>query len=441
MNKERFLTADIKKEMLSNAIPALGGITLLAIDSFLDGLIISRLLGPKALGGLTLLSPFLVFQTALGTLTASGASILISKAVGQANTEKINRVFFNLHLTAGLLWVIGLAFYAVVGRYALNFLSNDGIEIGFAHSFYQVFAAGSFIVIISLTYGALLRSGGEFKRVSFYLLVSIVVNVLLSLLLVPVYGMAGCAFAILFSLLVYAVLSFFQIQRAFQLHLRSSYELKTILELVSVGLPGFLFQFSSIFRQLLIIKFLTLYAASDIALYGVISRVIALMIIPTQALMQSFQPLYTINLGAKRFDRCQEAVQLVKRYALLIALTVCLLAGLFTKSIVGLFLDGPGTAGDVAAFRICLVLVLYYPVSALSFVQLQSSGFHKYVSWLSSARETVILLPLLLVFNHMLVSNAVYWAILTEVTLYTMLIYRLATHKTGKFFTLQTNEI
>ena len=430
MNKERFLTANIKTEMLSNAIPALGGITLLAIDSFLDGLIISRLLGPKALGGLTLLSPFLVFHTALGSLTASGASILISKAVGEANTEKINRVFFNLHLVAGLLWLIAFAFYALLGHYALGFLSNDEIEISYAHSFYQVFATGSIVVIISLTYGALLRSGGEFKRVSVYLLVCIVVNVILSLMLVPVYGMAGCAFAILFSLLVYAVLSFFQIQRAFKLRLQSAYDLKTIYELLSVGLPGFLFQFSGIFRQLLIIKFLTMHAASDIALYGIISRVISLMIMPTQALMQSFQPLYTINLGAKLFDRCQQAVQLVKRYALLIAFTLCLVAGLFTESILGLFLNGPSTAGNVAAFRICLVLVLYYPISAISFIRLQSSGFHKYISWLSSVREIIILLPLLLVFTSLFMSNAVYWAILSEVSLYTILVHHLATYKT-----------
>ena len=428
---ENFLKGNISKNILTNAIPALGGLILLVIDSFLDGIIVSRMMGQKALGGLTLLTPLLIFQSSLGSLVASGSSILISKSVGKYDDSSIRIIFFNQHLVAVILSVLAFVLYLFMGDWVLHKLSSDEIEIAFAHSFYKVFSAGSIIVILSMSYGALMRSFGQFRNMSLFLLISIVTNVVLSLVLIPIFGMSGCALAILVSMFLYATLNLLSILRIYRRVIEFKVDFEVINQIFSIGLSAFLFQFSNILRQAIILKFINLQGNTDLALYGVISRILALMIIPTQAIIQSFQPLYIANLTANFKERCTEAINTVKRYAILLAVAFCVMGMLFSENILLAFFKGNTINYEsLEAFRIALLLIIFYPIASLSFVLLQSSGNHKIATIIVSVRELFLLLPLMFLFTQFLASNAVYWAILLEVAIYTTVIYGVARYKT-----------
>lgn len=428
--KEEFLTADIRKMILFHAIPALGGIILLVIDSFFDGLLLSRLIGQQALAGLTLASPLLIFQSALGSLVASGASILISKAIGRGDQKTIQHVFFNLHLLAFAFSIIAYVFYLIFGDSILHLLSQDETQIRYAHAFYHTFCLGTPIIILALSYGALLRSSGAFKKISLYLFISLVINIVFSWLLIPILGMSGCALGTLMSLIVYATLNFIQISRNYDLHFTSGIHVHTIRDIFNVGLSSFLFQLSSILRQALIIKFIQLQFNNDVSVYGALSRMLSLLVIPAQALIQSFQPLYITNLGADLKARCLRAIKFTTLYGLCISVCLCLLTAFFAADILSYFLNSkqlPPAA--LQAFYICLGLAVFYPVSALNYVLLQSSGHHHYATVIACTRELVLLLPLLLLFRNITTINTTYWAILAEVVVYTFLIYGVVHYK------------
>ncbi|MEO6282391.1 MAG: MATE family efflux transporter [Dyadobacter sp.] len=424
---------------MSNAFASLGAVALLSIDAFLDGIILSRLLGHQALGAVTLLSPFMIFQSALASLVATGASVLISRAVGEDNDLRILSIFKNMHILAVVLAVMCHLAYLIVGDWTLHTLSSDEQEILYAHEFYSIFSAGTLIVILSQGYGALMRSSGQFGKVSMLLLLSVLINVLLSLILIPKIGIAGCSWAMLTSLLVYSFLAFSQIQSTYRINFRGRISREVITEIFSIGFSSFIFQSSNIFRQALIIKFISIHSAGDTAFYGIISRVIALMVIPTQALFQSFQPTFIANLGAGLQMRCQQAILAVKRYSVIAATILCAAAFFLAENIFILFfpeLKIPKQA--FTAFRMCLLLVLCYPLSALSFVLLQSSGNHKQAVVISSGREVVLLLPLLLLLNQTGLANGVYIAIVTEVIIYTSLIYVFASIKMNSLLSVKT---
>jgi Na+-driven multidrug efflux pump len=431
MNQD-FLKENITKSILNNALPALGGLILLVIDSFLDGIIVSRMIGQKALGGLTLLTPLLIFQTSLGSLVASGASILISKSVGKNDELNIRIIFFNQHLVALALSILAFGLYLFLGDWILHRLSSDEMEIAFAHSFYKVFLAGSIIVILSMSYGALMRSFGQFRNMSLFLLASILTNVVLSLVLIPIFGMAGCATAILISMFLYGMLNLFSIWRIYYRVIEFTVDFEIINQILSIGFSAFLFQFSNIFRQAIILKFINLQGNNDLALYGVISRILALLVIPTQALMQSFQPLYIANLAANLKERCIESIQVVRNYGILMAIVFCGLGMIFTENVLSAFFKGNIlNPASLEAFRIALLLIIFYPIASLSFVLLQSSGNHKMATILVASREVLLLLPLMFLFSQFVVTNTVYWAILLEVAIYTTIIYGVTRFKTG----------
>ena len=429
-NTTVFLEENISRILWLNAIPALGGIILLAVNSLADGLLVSRLLGQQALAGLTLATPVIIFQSALGTLVATGASVLISKALGNGNKPLIQKVFTNIHILAILLALINYLLYCFLAMPLLKLLSANRAEIAYAYDFYSVFSKGAIIVILSLSYGALLRSGGKFGRISLHLFVALLVNIGFSFWLLPVLGIRGCALAMLASMFAYAVLNYFQVVKLYALNLQLTFSFTTISDICSIGISSFLFQFTAIIRQALIIKFIHITSSGSVALYGSISRILALAIIPAQALIISFQPMFITNLSANHFERCRQLIRITRQYAAGVSVIVFITCLLFSSAIITYYMDTPTIpVSYFEAYCICLTLIVFYPFSSLSFVLLQSSGQHQYTTIISALRETVLLLPIALLFYHLNYQNAIYWAILTEVILYSTFMFSLAQYK------------
>lgn len=433
--KELFLDGNIKRTLLTNAVPALGGIMLLAINSVADGLFVSRLLGERALAGLTLASPFIIFQSSLATLVATGSSVLINRGLGSDDKRLIKHVFDNVPIVAICLAIINLAIYHLVGLRLLKLLSNDSQAIQYASQFFNLFSAGTIVVILSLCYGALIRSGGLFKRVSLHLLISLIANIALSLILIPSFGMGGCALAMLGSMLVYAVLNFRTVRQYYQLSFAIRYDFSIIKQIASIGLSSGLFQFSAVIRQTIIIAFIHLTVSGDVAWYGALSRILALAIIPAQAIVQSFQPMFITNLGAGQSERCRLILAQAGKYAFGSSLLVAIACGCGVYPIFSFYLNQP-TISDAAyqAYFICISSIILYPVSSLSFVLLQSSGFHQTTTVIAALREVTLLLPIALLLSHLQVENAIYWAVITEVGLYTTIIFSVAWLKTNGLF-------
>ena len=422
-DKELYIRGDIKTLLIQNAIASLGGLLILSIDTFIDSIVVSKVINEKAFSALIILSPFIVFQSALTSIASTAISVLASKAIGEKDEEKIQSIFTNSHLLSLIASLLLIVLFTVFGNSILHQLSNDYKEIQYAYSFFIILAIATPIISVSINYGAFMRCAGQFKQLNVNLLISVIANILLAYILAIYFGIVGVATATVFSTCIYAALNYLQIKKVYQFKWELSYCKITLAELFQVGLSGFLFQVTSIIRQLLIIKSLYIFAAnSGISIYGSVGRVVALFIIPAQAFIQAFQPIFAVNLSSEHYQRCHLLMQLTLKYSIIISSLLSLLLYIFPRLILNLFLDEI-TVDAIEAFRLCVFAIGLFPISALCYTIMQTNGNHKLASVIVSLREFVLLLPLLYFLNQQGHQNATYLAIITEILLYTIFIF------------------
>lgn len=106
MNK--MATVDIGKLMLSMGIPMILSMVLQAFYNIVDSAFVSNMpgTGEAALNALTLAFPVQMLMVAIGIGTGVGTNALLSKSLGQGNTEKVNK-------TSGNSLFLGLVIYIV----------------------------------------------------------------------------------------------------------------------------------------------------------------------------------------------------------------------------------------------------------------------------------------------------------------------------------------
>ena len=229
------------------------------VFSITDAVIVGNVLGKQALGAINATSNLTKFFLNLFTGICSGATILVGQAVGAKNDE---RIFKSLH-TGMMFAVLGGISVAVccipcTGLFMkLMRIPEDMVPYSSIYTSIFFFGmAGTFIYDMGA--GAL-RATGDSRHPFYYLVISLVVNVLLDILLTMVipWGIRGAAIATAASQFVSAGLVVAKLCRLngacrlFPGKLRL--DIPVFREMLSLGIPmgisGILYSISNIAIQ------------------------------------------------------------------------------------------------------------------------------------------------------------------------------------------------
>ena len=217
------------------------------------------------------------------------------------------------------------------------------------------------------------------------------------------WGIRGAGISTAISQCVsFAVLmAFFQsrhCQQSFQLKDVRNF-LKEIPGITAAGLPAFLGQVLATLSTMCLNREARVYGDSAIAAMSIVGRVSFLMFAVGLGIAQGFQPVSGFNYGAEKYGRV--------RKGFLFTLAVCeALLGFFaiigmidSDIIIAAFRDDAEVRaiGGTALFMQCFG-ILFAPLLTCTNVLLQSAGKNRASSLVSSMRNGLFFLPLILIF-------------------------------------------
>ena len=108
----------ITKAMKNFLIASVLTMAINQLNTSVDGIIVSHLVGPDALSAVTLYLPVNLIVTALGTLLGIGATIIAAKAIGRRDKEAVSGILStalaSLILAGICLGIAGFAFADVI---------------------------------------------------------------------------------------------------------------------------------------------------------------------------------------------------------------------------------------------------------------------------------------------------------------------------------------
>jgi Na+-driven multidrug efflux pump len=125
------------QHLLKFAFPTMLSMLIMSTFGTVDGIFVSRLIGPMALAPVSVVFPFLSFAMAVGLLLGVGGNAMIAKKLGEGR-DKEGRQNFSLIVLAGLIasiviMVVGLAF----PDFILDILGTDDFVRDMAMDYLQ----------------------------------------------------------------------------------------------------------------------------------------------------------------------------------------------------------------------------------------------------------------------------------------------------------------
>lgn len=110
--QKKMATMPVNKLMLRMGIPIILSMMLQALYNIVDSAFVSNMAenGEEALNALTLAFPVQILIVAVGVGTGVGVNALLSKALGQKDYEKANRVAGNAYFVTFLIYIACVLF-------------------------------------------------------------------------------------------------------------------------------------------------------------------------------------------------------------------------------------------------------------------------------------------------------------------------------------------
>ncbi|RMG66582.1 MAG: MATE family efflux transporter [Bacteroidetes bacterium] len=328
-------------------IPMVFGIFSMVAFNLVDTYFIGQE-GTLELAALSFTLPVVMVLGAIGMGMSMGASAVISRAFGEGDQAKVQRLTVDslmLALAAALLFV-GLGLLTMDPLFRL--LGAEGEVLELVKEYMTVWYIGVSFVIIPFVGNSAIRANGDTLTPAVIMASMVVLNIILDPILIfgwgpiPAMSLRGAAIATVIARALSLLLGLVVLYRKDMLTLRvpsTAEALTSWRSILRIGLPASATNLVVPLTTALITRLVATYGPEAVAALGVSSRIDLFAIMIVVALSSVIGPFVGQNLGAGKLQRLQKGVMMSQRFGLLWGVAMLLLLGLSGRWIAPLFTD------------------------------------------------------------------------------------------------------
>lgn len=301
--------------ILRFAIPLLIGNLFQQMYNIVDSLVVGNYVGTEALAAVGIGNHPVRVLLALFMGLGTGATIRISHHTGAGNNEGVRQVMQTANgmmlIVAVPLTIIGL----LVAEPILWAMNTPAETMPLAKSYLSI----TFLGVVSLMgynlNAGILRGLGDSRSSLLFLIVATVVNIVLDLLFVAVFGMGvmGAAIATIIAMTVAWVFSIAFILRRYPHYASKPWHFRihgeSLKEILRLGLPiGFNDALFSL-GHLMLTSLINTHGSAFTAGYSVGGKVDAISFMPIASFAAATTTYVGQNVGAKQYDRVRQGAR------------------------------------------------------------------------------------------------------------------------------------
>ena len=411
LHYKKMTETPVPKLVLKLAVPTTISMVISSIYNMADTYFVSCLKDTSATAAVGVVFALMAIIQAVGFTIGMGCGSWISRLLGEQQHEKASRIGTSAVLFGLSFGLILLVFGRIFVKPLMLLLGATDTILPYAVDYGQYILFAAPIMILSFTLNNILRGEGK----ATYSMIGIGLGGILNMILDPIFifdfglglGIAGAAIATAISQCVGCFLllcPFLLGKTAVKLNpsLISS-KITDYLNILRFGLPSFCRQGLSSASSVLLSHsaktFAGVYADPAIAGMSVVSRVFMFVFSLCLGLGQGYQPVLGFNYGAKKHERVKKAFNFTL-YTSTVMFVVAGTAGfIFAPKLLRLFSDNDAKMLEVAvsAFRAQCISMPFIPVGVMCNMTFQSLGRASVATFLSSLRQGLFYIPLMLI--------------------------------------------
>lgn len=412
---ERLGTESIGKLLLEMSSQTTLALLVYAIFSITDTYFLSVGINSLAAAGASIISPVLIALGGLATTVGAGGASVVSRALGEADSEKASRTVANTFL---IFWAAALTitvFGAVFIRPIVYLLGATDNVAPYAIAYGRIIFLGA---LTSTGYSAIVRADGNVRYSTAMWLIPVTTNIVLCWMFIMELkmGVIGAALATVIGQAISAGMSiyffFFRKNRSYDIRLAYFKPDRAIIhEVLAIGLPSFI---KSLSAGLVVIVTNNLLKSiggdSALGIFAIINRLYASLNTPQTGLMQGMQPVLGYNFGRKQYDRVQQAIRYSLGSSLVYGLVVCGLCLLIPSALIGMLSkESAIVVQGQSALRLLGLAAPVVGISMMVAAYFQSAGQAREALLITLGGILVVKLPVLLIAARLFSLNGI-WA-------------------------------
>ncbi len=407
-----------KKLFWKFLIPAVSSAIAVAAYSFVDTIAIGQGVGPEGTAACAIVLPIFSIAHFIALLCGIGGSVLMSRARGEGNNEKGDAYFTASLLFVGfvtlIVWILGTAFQEPL--YRLFGADDSLLPYAYEYGRWIFYALPSFVLVYFL--GCFIRTDGAPKFVMMVTLLGGVINIIGDIVLVfPLkMGMTGAALAtVAGSVVQTAMLLGYILLGKTSLHLAKPYQWRKAVRNISVlGIGAGVSQVAMTVVTYIINNQIMRYSgAAALAVYGMLSTVVALFLSIFSGIGEAAQPIVSVNFGAGNRSRYQSVGNLGVKTAIVFG-TVCFgICALFPDQMTSLFMKVTPEVAEIAPYIVRVYAISFLPMAINMFATayLQSVSKANAATAVSMLRGLILSSILLYVLPLFMKGDGIWWAV------------------------------
>ena len=444
METQYFASAPVPKAMVKFIVPTILSQLVTLLYNLADAFFVGHTNDPNQMAALTLSFPIFMFLTAIGNLMGIGANSLISRSLGEGDLNQAKK--------AGLYGVYGGILLAVLFSIVMALFMRPILTlVGASEHTYAYTASylkwtvviGGIPTVISLVLGHLIRAEGNTKQASIGMSIGGVLNIFLDPVLISWAGLGitGAAIATAFSNCI-AMLYFFSVlyqnrkTSVLALYAKGiAFERKILAQIILIGFPAALVVLLGSTANIVLTHDMAPYGDINVAAFGVVQKIGTVTIQITMGITQGVMPLIGYNYGAGNHARTREISRDTFLILALYAAACLIVIEAFPMQMIQIFTSEADTIQVGTSFLKCWILC----TPGMCFVNLFNTIFQAMGKWppslfLSLFRQALLLIPLLIILNHVVGLYGLVWSqpisdtcsLILGIVLYRMLVRKTA---------------
>ncbi len=422
----------LDKKFNEYLFPAVLGAMSILLASFIDGIIVSKMINADALSAINLADPVILFMQAVFFLFGIGGLITISSALGERDSSKANVVFtlaaIGSLIASVLVTLLGTLFIDNI----VSAICNEPQLTQMVKEYVFYSFCGSALIIMIPTFVLLMRADGLPKFSSAVLVVSNAVNLLMDIVYIKVFdmGIKGAALATVTGyavgmLMVLYYLLFFK-KRTLRFVKLSAKDVRYTGELCSSGISSVLNTVLLFVKAILLNRIVISTAGAEgIKAFSVCNFLLTFISMFVSGGADTMTPIVSMLCSEKDCKGMRFVLKRTCIFVLGCCAAVIAFICIFPETVLGIFSVKTESelAVGVPAVRIYSLSLIGMGICCIMMNFYQASK-HKSVSiMVSLLRGLVLTVPLAYVMSKLFGTTGLWWSIFLSEMLTTGILF------------------
>lgn len=405
---DKMTQTPIPKLILAMSVPSIISMLITNIYNLVDTAFVGQL-GTSASGAVGVVFGFMAIIQAFGYLFGQGAGSVLSRALGEKDNEKASIYssvgFFSSFIFGVIITAVGFIFLDDV----VMFLGSTPTIAPYAKTYITYILIAAPFMSSSLTMDNMLRYEGK----SSYGMIGLMIGAVLNMIGDPIFmfafemGIAGAGLSTALSQIVswIVLMAMFlsgKTETKIRFRLFAKITPKIMLNIFTTGFPSLLRQALNSISTVMLNSQCSGYGDAAVAAMSIVSRIVFFAVSVALGIGQGFQPIAAFNYGAKKFARMKRSYIFTILAAEGVIIVMCSMLLIFAPQLVALFRNDPDVIDiGTRALRLQAGATFVLPVIMVTEMLLQATGKRFTSSLLSSLRNGLIFIPVLLILERL----------------------------------------